>query len=90
MSRVRVPIGEPVGEVGYLITDALSTITLNLAAFDQVDEFSKNMFAVAIGGGLTILAGIITKVLEFWFEILQEKRNFRRSRREKHARKSKN
>jgi hypothetical protein len=41
------------------------------------------MFAVAVGGGLTILAGIITKVLEFWFEILQEKRNFRRSRREK-------
>jgi hypothetical protein len=26
MSRVRVLKGEPVGEVGYLITDALSTI----------------------------------------------------------------
>jgi hypothetical protein len=43
----------------------------------------KNMFAVALGGGLTILGGIITKVLEFWFAILQEKRNFRRSRKEK-------
>jgi hypothetical protein len=48
-----------------------------------VDEFSKAMIAAAVGGGLTILGGIITKVLDFWFAILQEKRGFVKSRREK-------
>lgn len=48
-----------------------------------MDEFSKTMIAAAIGGGLTILGGIITKGLDFWFATLQEKRDFIRSGREK-------
>lgn len=48
-----------------------------------MDEFLKTMIAAAVGGGLTILGGIITKVLDFRFAILQEKRDFVRSRREK-------
>ena len=41
------------------------------------------MIAAAVGGALTILGGIIAKVVDFWFAILQEKRNFLRSGREK-------
>jgi hypothetical protein len=48
-----------------------------------MDEFSKTMVAAAVGGGLTILGGIITKVLDFWFATLQEKRDFVRSGKEK-------
>ena len=48
-----------------------------------MDEFSKTMVAAAVGGGLTILGGIITKVLDFCLAILQEKRAVKRSRREK-------
>jgi hypothetical protein len=48
-----------------------------------MDEFTKTMIAAAVGGGLAILAGIITKLLDFCFEILKEKRVVKRSRREK-------
>jgi hypothetical protein len=48
-----------------------------------MDEFTKTMIAAAVGGGLAILGGIITKVLDFCFDILKEKRALKRSRREK-------
>jgi hypothetical protein len=46
-----------------------------------VDEFTKSITLALLGGGL--VGAIITKVLDFWFASLQDKRNFRRSRREK-------
>jgi len=46
-----------------------------------VDEFTKSIILALLGGGL--VGAIITKLLDFWFASLQDKRNFRRSRREK-------
>jgi hypothetical protein len=47
-----------------------------------MDEFSKTMIAAAVGGGLTILGGILAKVFDFWIAILKEKRDFVRSGKE--------
>jgi len=48
-----------------------------------MDEFTKTMIAAVVGGGLTILGGIVAKVIDIWASILKEKRDFIRSGREK-------
>jgi hypothetical protein len=47
-----------------------------------MDEFTKSMIAAGIGGALTIVGGIISKLLDLWLAGVNDKRSFLRSRRE--------